>query len=67
LKKTKGRGVDTELNENGKVQAQKLANKLRNESIGLIVSSNLTRAKQTAQYLFDNGVTAPFKVFLFFF
>ena len=44
---------DIPLNEVGKKQGEELAEKFRNISIDVILSSPLTRAKQTAQYISD--------------
>lgn len=44
-----GGGVDVPLNETGFAQAEKAAAMLAGEKIDLIISSHLTRAKQTAE------------------
>ncbi|OQS02445.1 hypothetical protein THRCLA_05183 [Thraustotheca clavata] len=43
-----GRGIDSELNENGIAQAQALGNALKNIPLRAIFSSKLSRAKATA-------------------
>jgi probable phosphoglycerate mutase len=43
--------TDTELNDNGRIQAGKLAESLKNEPIAGIVSSPLKRAYQTAKVI----------------
>ena len=45
--------ADIELNEEGKSQAKITAEKLKNEKIDLIISSPLTRTKQTAEIVRD--------------
>lgn len=40
---------DTPLNENGRAQAHALANRLRGHVVGSIVSSDLSRARETAE------------------
>lgn len=44
-----GASIDVELNENGKQQAQQLATKLKDTGITRIYTSNLIRARQTAE------------------
>lgn len=52
---------DYELSEEGKQQAESAANWLSFERIGRVISSDLPRALQTAQYLMDTGaVLCPF-------
>lgn len=46
-----GSSIDVELNETGKKQAQELAQKLKNKGITRIYTSNLIRAKQTAEII----------------
>lgn len=43
--------TDFELTDNGRVQAQKLAQKLKKEKIDIIYSSPLKRAVETAEYI----------------
>lgn len=42
---------DIELNDHGKVQARKIAEKLKNENIDIIYASPLKRAKETADII----------------
>jgi len=44
-----GCGSDTELSQKGRVQAEKIAIALRREKPGAVYSSNLKRARETAQ------------------
>ncbi|MEK7094161.1 MAG: class I tRNA ligase family protein [Patescibacteria group bacterium] len=46
-----GGGRDVPLNEVGVAQAEKAAEILKGQNIGLIISSHLTRAKQTAEII----------------
>ena len=41
--------TDIELNENGKTQAKEMGEYIKNENIGLIITSPLKRAKETAE------------------
>ena len=52
---------DFELSEEGRIQAAKAAQWLSYEHIGRVVSSDVPRTMQTAQYLMDTGcVECPF-------
>jgi len=44
---------DSKLTENGHLQVQKLANKLKDEKIDVLYSSDLSRAYETAKYIAD--------------
>lgn len=44
-----GQGIDLDLNDNGKAQAEILASKLKDKGLEIIYSSPLKRAKQTAE------------------
>ncbi len=44
-----GQGIDIDLNDNGRAQAEILATKLQDKGIEIIYSSPLKRAKQTAE------------------
>jgi len=46
-----GQGVDIDLNANGRIQAQQLADKLQNKGLEVIYASPLKRALQTAQFV----------------
>jgi broad specificity phosphatase PhoE len=48
-----GGGFDLELNENGKFQAQAIAEALRDIPLGVLASSHLLRAKQTADHIYQ--------------
>lgn len=50
-----GASIDVELNETGKQQAQQLASKLKDKGITRIYTSNLIRAKQTAEIVSQMG------------
>jgi len=49
-----GINFDTSLSELGKIQAKKLANRLKNEKIHKIYSSDFKRAKETAEAIIEN-------------
>jgi len=51
-KRVQGRGIDAELNENGRKQAELLAERLKDEKIDFFASSSLIRAQQTAEAVF---------------
>ncbi len=50
-----GRGVDSQLNERGKIQAAAFFRHFGNESFGIIYTSSLLRSKQTVQPFLDAG------------
>ncbi|HTY40160.1 MAG TPA: class I tRNA ligase family protein [Candidatus Paceibacterota bacterium] len=49
--RSSGGGIDAPLNETGLAQARQTAADLKDQNIGLIVSSHLVRAKQTAEII----------------
>jgi broad specificity phosphatase PhoE len=53
LGKMQGGGFDLELNENGAFQARAVAEALRDVPLGVLASSHLLRAKQTADHIFQ--------------
>lgn len=50
-KRWQGCGIDTDLNETGKIQAQALVEKLEPAKIEILYSSGLKRARQTAEII----------------
>ncbi len=50
-RRSSGSGVDVPLNEVGMAQAKQAAQLLKGHNIGLIISSHLVRAKQTAEII----------------
>mmetsp|Transcript_4669 Transcript_4669/g.8661 ORF Transcript_4669/g.8661 Transcript_4669/m.8661 type:complete len:337 (-) Transcript_4669:146-1156(-) len=53
LGKIQGGGFDIPLNENGRLQAEKVAAELDGIPLGIIASSSLSRAKETADILYQ--------------
>jgi len=56
LKIVQGSGVDSSLNEMGKLQAKALYNAYRDYGFDLVVTSALVRTKQTAKYFIEDDI-----------
>lgn len=52
---------DVPLNENGRAQAKSLAKELKGQTFAAIYSSDLTRARETAEYI-ANGLGLPVQI-----
>lgn len=53
-----GRGVNTELNENGIEQAKQFYLKYKEENFDLILTSTLKRSKQSVKFFIESGIPA---------
>jgi broad specificity phosphatase PhoE len=59
-----GGGFDIELNENGRQQAIRVAQELEGLAAGIVASSHLQRAKQTADILHQNNCPSAKRIIL---
>lgn len=62
-KKIQGKKIDPYLNENGIIQAKKLAHWLKNEKFDFIACSNMKRAIQTASIIQEVCQNVELKIF----